>query len=577
MPRWMLGSAGLLLITLVLGACGGATPAAPTATAAPAQPTGTPPPTATGIAPPTAAADPGGFEGRPLPAGRNELFSASGACTVCHMRMTDEAGKDVSIDSHWRASIKAQAARDPYFLASVRAEVETLPEQRAAIEDSCATCHMPMADYTEAAAGGAGAILDDGFLDPNHDLHELALDGVSCTLCHQIRSGNLGPSADSGGYVIDTQAKPGEREIFGPFAVDEVQAQIMQGASGFIPVQSTHVAQSELCATCHTLYTPVFDAAGKVVGEFPEQVPYLEWFYSDYRQGPTCQGCHMPEAEGGVRVSVTSPNLRSPFAQHTFWGGNAYMLGMLQAFGEELGLTVSEAQLEFARQGTLNQLQSATATLAIENLVSGGSTISADVRLENMAGHKFPTAFPSRRAWLHVTVTDAAGSVVFESGGVSPEGAIAGNDNDADPAAYEQHYQTINRPEQVQIYEAILQTPEGQVTTHVLRAGAYLKDNRLLPSGFEKSAPYADIRVQGGAFEDEDFLGGGDVVTYIMPVGGSTGPYTLTAELLFQTIGFRWAENLREVSGGEIERFLRYYSAVPNTPVVIATASQQTP
>ena len=372
MSRWILVSVGLLLMALLLGACGGTAPASPTATLAPGLPTATPPPTATTIAPPTAATAEGGFEGGTLPAGRNDLFSASGACTVCHTRMTDEAGKDVSIDSHWRASIKAQAARDPYYLASVRAEVEALPDQRAAIENSCATCHMPMADYTEAAAGGAGAILDDGFLDPDHPLHELALDGVSCTLCHQIRSGNLGASANSGGYVIDTQAKPGEREIFGPFAVDEIQAQIMQGASGFIPVQSTHVAQSELCATCHTLYTPVFDAAGKVVGEFPEQVPYLEWFYSDYRQGPTCQGCHMPEAQGGVKVSVTSPNLRSPFAQHTFWGGNAYMLGMLQAFGEELELTASAAQLEAARQGTLAQLQSATATIAIENLVSGG-------------------------------------------------------------------------------------------------------------------------------------------------------------------------------------------------------------
>ncbi|MBM3123074.1 MAG: hypothetical protein FJZ97_12960, partial [Chloroflexi bacterium] len=121
-PR-VLVSVGLLLMALLLGACGGTPPASPTTAPAPGQPTATPPPTATTIAPPTAASASGGFEGGTLPAGRNELFSASGACTVCHMRMTDEAGKDVSIDSHWRASIKAQAARDPYFLASVRAEV----------------------------------------------------------------------------------------------------------------------------------------------------------------------------------------------------------------------------------------------------------------------------------------------------------------------------------------------------------------------------------------------------------------------------------------------------------------------
>ena len=577
MQRILLGLRGAVVLLLLLTACGAPPAAAPTASVGSGLPTATPPPTATTVAPPTVAVATGAFEGLTLPAGRSNLFSGSGACAVCHTRMTDESGKDVSIDSAWRASIKAQAARDPYFLASVRAEVEAIPDQRAAIEDTCAACHTPMADYTQAAEGTQGALLDDGFLNPNHPLNELALDGVSCTLCHQIRPGNLGASASSGRYVIDTTAATGEREIFGPFAVDETQAQIMQAASGFVPVQSTHTTQSELCATCHTLYTPVLDESGKTVGEFPEQVPYLEWYYSDHRHAQTCQGCHMPEAQGGVRVSVTSPNLRSPFTQHTFWGGNAYMLGMLQAFGEELELTASSAQLEAARLGTLAQLQSGTATLAVENLVAGGASLSADVRVENLAGHKFPTAFPSRRAWLHVTVTDASGAVVFESGGVGPDGAIAGNKNDADAGQYELHYATINRPDQVQIYEAILKTAEGQVTTHVLRAAGYLKDNRLLPAGFEKAAPYEDIAVWGGAVDDEDFLGGGDVVTYIVPVGSATSPYTLTVELLFQSIGFRWAENLKASSGAEIERFLGYYAAVPNQPVVIASASQQTP
>ncbi len=180
--------------------------------------------------------------------------------------------------------------------------------------------------------------------------------------------------------------------------------------------------------------------------------------------------------------------------------------------------------------------------------MDGGTRLSADVRVENLTGHKFPTAFPSRRAWIHLTVTDAAGAIVFESGVVGPDGAISGNDNDADASQYEIHYETVNRADQVQIYEAILQSVDGGVTTSVLSAASYLKDNRLLPSGFEKAAPYQDIMVRGGAMDDDNFLGGGDVVTYLVPLSGS-GPYTVTAELLFQTIGFRWAENLRRAEG----------------------------
>ena len=37
-----------------------------------------------------------------------------------------------------------------------------------------------------------------------------------------------------------------------------------------------------------------------------------------------------------------------------------------------------------------------------------GDRLDVDVDVLNLAGHKFPTAYPSRRAWLHVAVTDAA-------------------------------------------------------------------------------------------------------------------------------------------------------------------------
>lgn len=541
----------------------------------PPRPSNTPPPTATVALEPTQDVTTEIFSpGLPLPMERGELFSTSGTCVICHTNMVDESGADVSIASNWRSTLMANAARDPYFQASVRGEVLANPMLAPVIEDTCSTCHMPMARFTTFAGGGEARIFNDGFNDPENELHKLAMDGNSCTVCHQIRETDLGlPSSNSGGFIIDTGLRSPNRIIFGPHTIEDDPAKIMQDASGFRPEQGLHLSGSELCATCHTLYTPSVDATGKIVGEFPEQVPYLEWFYSDYRRTQTCQDCHMPEADGGVTVSNLSQVLRSPFSQHIFVGGNVYMLEVLKEFGEELMVTASSEQFEATKERAIEQLSEQTATIAFDEVRLSGPRIIADVVIEIMTGHKFPTGFPSRRAWIHFVVHDAEGEVLFESGAFNPDGSIVGNDNDVDPGDYEQHYLAIVQPEQVQIYEAILVDTENRLTTTLLRAKEYLKDNRLLPAGFEKDAPYEDIAVHGGAREDEDFQGGGDEIQYIVDVGEAEGPFKVTIELLYQSIGYRWADNFRPQEGPGIERFLRYYETVPNLPLVVASAT----
>jgi hypothetical protein len=540
------------------------TPAPPTSTPAPvpAPPTETPPPLAE-------------HPGLPLPTNREELFSASGACAVCHTSMVDETGADVSVDKAWRSTMMANAARDPYWLAAVRGEVTSNPHLQAVIEDKCATCHMPMAHVSAVAEGGQGKVLDDGFLAPDETLHSLAMDGVSCTLCHQIRKDGLG-EADSfgGGYVIDTELPAGAREAYGPYEVDEDLAQLMQSASGFIVLEGPHTSASELCATCHTLYTPYVDAAGEVAGVFPEQMAYFELQASSF-SSMSCQGCHMPAADGGVQLSVTGGPSRSPFSQHQFVGGNVYVLEMLKRYGPDMSTTASSAQFQDTQQRVLEQLQKRSASMALDDAGLDGSTLTADVRVTTMVGHKFPTGFPSRRAWIHLTVEDAGGDVIFESGYANPDGSIQGNDNDSDPAAYEPHYRAIDEPDQVQIYEPIIGDTDGAVTTVLLRGAGYLKDNRLLPAGFDKTSAHEDIAVHGVALEDEDFAGGGDVIQYAIDVGDASGPFVVTAELLYQPIGFRWADNVRLYEGPEPARFVGYYEQVSNQPVVVATATAE--
>jgi hypothetical protein len=196
-----------------------------------------------------------------------------------------------------------------------------------------------------------------------------------------------------------------------------------------------------------------------------------------------------------------------------------------------------------------------------------------DVRVTNNTGHKFPTGYPSRRAWLHVTVRTASGAVVFESGAINDNGLIAGADSDRDASTYERHYEEITTADQVQIYESILGDPKDAPTTGLLTATHYLKDNRLLPRGFDKATAAAEIAVIGGALGDGDFAANGDVIRYRVPVTPG-GPFRIDVELRYQAIGFRWASNLEAVTGAEPARFVSYYkSTSAGSSVVVAAAT----
>jgi hypothetical protein len=185
--------------------------------------------------------------------------------------------------------------------------------------------------------------------------------------------------------------------------------------------------------------------------------------------------------------------------------------------------------------------------------------LAVDVRVRNLTGHKFPTGYPSRRAWLHVVTRDKDGRVTFESGRVTETGLIEGNDGDASAEAFEPHHTEITRPDQVQIYESIMGTPAGAPTTGLLQATRYLKDNRLLPRGFDKRTAATEIAVVGAAAGDDDFTADGDRVRYRFPVGAVE---RVEVELRFQPIAYRWARNLARYAAREPRAFVSYYDAM---------------
>ena len=587
MPKRLLPTSVVAILAPILIACGGAPTDVPTWTPMPTQasegvsttslPTTI---TETPAEQPTAGARPlSPAPGGPLASDSNDWFATSGVCVACHQSNVDEAGNDVSIGEYWRSTMMANSATDPYYLSGVSIEVDRYPSYAGAIEAKCSTCHMPMAHFSDVAQGQQGFIFGpDGYVDPQDTLHTLALDGGSCTVCHQIQSEGLGDfESFSGGVTFDLETPPGERAAFGPFTPQRQGINMMSRNSGFVPQRGDHVLQAELCATCHNLYTHYVTEEGAFSDEwFPEQTPYSEWLNSEHAAQSTCQDCHMPLAEGAVVLANRGPAIpRSPYAKHSFAGGNVYLLEMLKDFGGELGVQSGTEHFDATIARTLTQLRSETATLAVSEPTRAGSTLEFDVTVTTITGHKLPTSYPSRRVWLHVTVTDAGGQAVFESGDAGGDGAITGNDNDTDALAFEPHYDEIVSPEQVQIYEAIMHDVYGNVTTVLLSASSYVKDNRLLPEGFDKTAVPDDIAPRGNAVADDDFVGGSDTISYRIDTSDATGPFTVAAELLYQSISYRWAQNASAYDTEQARNFSAYYDSLPNLPALIAAHSTQ--
>ncbi|MCK5191078.1 MAG: hypothetical protein KAR12_13590, partial [Methylococcales bacterium] len=385
-------------------------------------------------------------------------------------------------------------------------------------------CHAPMANFEAKKNNESIKILDDGFLDSSHPRHDAAMNGVSCTLCHQIQdSPKLGTvESFTGKYEIGNN-----KEIYGPY--DNLFPNPMVMNTGFTPMYSLHTKESEMCATCHNVKTPYVDEAGTVLtttleSEFPEQMPYSEWLHSDYVSTNSCQSCHMERANG-VPISNRPMWLegRDDFAVHEFVGANTFMLTMLKNNKQQLGVTATN--FDDIISATNSMLQNSANIEVLSQSLNQGQ-LDFSLKINSQTGHKLPSAYPSRRVIVHVTVLDSLNNAVFESGKVNANGSVQGVDSDFDALAFEPHYDVINSPDQVQVYEAIMGNSNDEVTYTLLRGATYLKDNRLLPNGFNKTTAPEDVAVVGAASNDNNFIGGSDQISYRIS-GLTDGNYTV--------------------------------------------------
>ncbi len=512
----------------------------------------------------------------PSIAGGIAHFQGSGNCAVCHDSTTynggngsplayiDNNGKDVSIRRAWSATMMANSSRDPFWRAKVKSELNRHPELAAEINDDCTRCHAPMANVDAKSANATFSIFDDtltgipGILSVGNSRHDMASDGVSCTLCHQIKNDpTLGTLAGyTGGYVIDTTLSGANRLMYGPYTSPFAgpMRNLTNTALRTTPTYSAHIQDSKLCGTCHDLKTPAVDDFGNILtttpeSEFPEQMPYSEWLHSDFNLGAkpqSCQQCHMARTDGVYISTQPAANLttalskKNNFAIHEFVGGNKLMLDIFDNNKTQLGVLSNNFAATMAATDTV--LKSAG---SVQSIAANGSknTLQFTLMVNSKTGHKLPSAYPSRRIILHVQVKNNQDQIVWESGKVNANGSVVGVNSDEASDDFEPHYDLITSADQVQVYESIMGDYRGQVTYTLLHGKEYLKDNRILPEGFNKTTAPNDVKVVGDALTDPNFIAGSDQVTYRI-AGLSSGQYTIKAEIIYQTLAYGFSNHL---------------------------------
>ncbi len=502
----------------------------------------------------------------------DDHFSGSETCGTCHndqatgeeRTMIDTEGRDLSLGLAWRSSMMANATRDPYWHAVVASELALYPGQAEEINDTCTRCHAPMANEVGRRTGQPVQLFDSGSEDTGDLVQGIlsmndqdepfnhAMDGVSCSLCHQIaEDAAFGTEASmTGGFFIENYAGGdiSQRPAYGQYA--DVDPGYMQNQSNFEPLFGAHISTSETCATCHNLQSEPLDTDGVPVpnaGHFPEQMVYSEWQASDYNTGSplqaSCQDCHMPTVDSAVAIASAGAGdvRRNDFAEHTFLGANTVMQSMLAEWREELGI---RPEVNFSESIERNrQFLKSAAELSIESSSVINGILNLDVKVTNKTGHKLPSGYHSRRVILHVLVTDKDGQTIYENGRINADGSVAGLIEDINPASWEPHYDVITDASQVQVYQSVMENSDGERTHSLLNGIGYVKDNRLTPAGFDKNQVGADIAVKGFAGSgDDDFNLGSDTVSYRIPVGDN-GPYNILIDLFYQPLSYghlRW-------------------------------------
>ncbi|HVE70315.1 MAG TPA: cytochrome P460 family protein [Thermoanaerobaculia bacterium] len=552
-------------------------------------------------------------------------------------------GVNVSPYSEWRWSPMGLAGRDPIFYAQLDSELSYLdtipdPAKRASLKhsvvDTCFRCHGVMGKRQhDLDQPGAHFDLDYVYRtgsQPGATYGALSRDGISCGSCHHIRRDEIPPTwKKSPLEFFLTNSTTGQfqtgpaKELFGPFKDDEIVTVPMDNALGVKPKHNEYIQSSRMCGSCHTIDLPVVDSSTPGTHSI-EQATYLEWLNSAYQnelgkpgpQAQSCQDCHMPRKQVNPRLGMNVDPIQtriaiveddtfpaaehraptedirvrfrtSGFARHELLGMNGFLLEMFKQFNDILGVRKSDYMtgksdnLENAQANLFDQARTRTATVTADTKIDG-RTLTSNVTVTNLTGHRLPSGVGFRRTFLEFLVLenrDGRSRVVWSSGATNSVGVIVDGEGRPLPTelltdgAYQKHHEVITSDDQVQIYEELTKDSDGNFTTSFIRRDSDVKDNRLLPLGWTKSGPDPSLNGRwlaatfphGNAKDDPDYKSGKgyDRVQYRIALPPDVDPANVTvrASLYYQNIPPYYLDQRFRIGKGEATRRLYYIAS----------------
>lgn len=336
-----------------------------------------------------------------------QSLSGSESCGTsnCHAEIVEE----------WRPSAHRYAAMDTVFLA-----IQDVMAKQNGPESTryCAGCHDPISLFS-----GTKNI----FVENLTSLTGYQ-EGISCMVCHAIQKTDVRGNAN---YTI---SEPSEYlwqwETKGPGRL--VRDFLIRA----YPAEHSRLSKRmfktpEFCAACHKQF---IDQEVNRVGWVQLQNQYDNWAASHWftkgnsRKTVECRECHMPLAESKDPSAGDAADYnRSPrdgrHRSHRFLAANNFMPAVLRLPGarEHVELTerwlrgelpVPEIREKWA-EGPIVKI-----TLEAPGVLRSGQQAAVRVVMSsNKVGHDFPTGpLDMIQSWIHITVEDGRGKVVFESG-----------------------------------------------------------------------------------------------------------------------------------------------------------------